>query len=237
MENVAATKKTSSFWTMKRREESIGWLFILPEFIGIALLGVFPLLFTVYLSFNDWNLVGGVSSISSIGLDNYKALFEDDKFIKALTNNLVFTAVSVPVGMAIALVMSVAIHNYKVPRLIIQPIIENSFIHGFRKHKLGASIHLRGYRNENELHISISDNGQGMSEQELRTMRKRLLHHDEVSDTESAQGIGLMNIMRRLQLTYGCEARLFVNDNKDGSGVTFVMVIPLSSNEESKKIG
>jgi len=97
---------------MKRKEESIGWLFIIPEFIGIALLGVFPLLFTIYLSFNDWNLVGGVSSINFIGMDNYKALFQDDKFMKALTNNLFFTAVSVPVGMAIALVMAVAIHSY-----------------------------------------------------------------------------------------------------------------------------
>ncbi|HEY0828854.1 MAG TPA: sugar ABC transporter permease [Bacilli bacterium] len=100
------------FWTMRRKEEWIGWLFVLPEFLGIALVGVFPLLFTIYLSFNDWNLVGGFSSIKYVGFENYLRLFHDDKFIKAATNNLIFTAITVPVGMAIALVMSVAIHSY-----------------------------------------------------------------------------------------------------------------------------
>ncbi len=127
--------------------------------------------------------------------------------------------------------------QFKVPRLIIQPIIENAFIHGFRKHRSEASISLRGFRNENELHISVSDNGQGISEHELETMRKRLSSPDENSAAESAQGIGLMNIMRRLKLTYGFEARLLVNNNKDGHGVTFVIVIPLPSNEQSKEIG
>lgn len=100
------------FWTMSRKEEWTGWLFIIPEYLGIALWGVFPLLFTIYLSFTDWNLVGGVSSISFTGFDNYTALLQDDKFRKAFMNNLLFTVITVPLGMAIALVMSVAIHSY-----------------------------------------------------------------------------------------------------------------------------
>lgn len=100
------------FWTMRRKEEWTGWLFIIPEYLGIALWGVFPLLFTIYLSFTDWNLVGGVSSISFTGFDNYTALLQDDKFRKAFMNNLLFTVITVPLGMAIALVMSVAIHSY-----------------------------------------------------------------------------------------------------------------------------
>ncbi|WP_391571385.1 carbohydrate ABC transporter permease [Cohnella sp.] len=98
-------------WTQARREALVGWLFVLPEFLGIVLLGAFPLLFSLYLSFTDWDLVGGLGSIRFVGLDNFQALLEDTKFMKALTNNLIYTAATVPVGMAIALVFAVIIHS------------------------------------------------------------------------------------------------------------------------------
>lgn len=98
-------------WTEKRREAGFGLLFVLPEFAGIALLGVFPLLFSLYLSFTEWDLVGGISSIHFIGLDNFKALLSDDKFRIALQNNMLYTFVSVPFAMAIGLLLAVLIHT------------------------------------------------------------------------------------------------------------------------------
>ncbi|TLS48236.1 sugar ABC transporter permease [Paenibacillus antri] len=101
-------KKT--FWNRKRRENAAGWLFIGPEVFGMLLLSVFPLGFSLALSFADWNLVGGVSSIRFVGWDNFIGLWEDDRFLKALRNNVLFTAATVPGVIVIALAMAAVIH-------------------------------------------------------------------------------------------------------------------------------
>jgi len=100
------SKYKKPFWTTSRKESLSGLLFIVPEFIGIALIGIFPLLFSLYLSFTEWNLVGGLDAINFIGLDNFKYLFKDVIFHKSLINNLIFSAVYVPFSIGIALVIA-----------------------------------------------------------------------------------------------------------------------------------
>ncbi|UQZ82610.1 hypothetical protein SK3146_01768 [Paenibacillus konkukensis] len=48
------------FWNTARKDAAIGWLFLAPEFLGMLVLGVFPIVFSLYLSLCDWNLVGGL---------------------------------------------------------------------------------------------------------------------------------------------------------------------------------
>ncbi|MGG1515576.1 sugar ABC transporter permease [Paenibacillus oryzisoli] len=100
-----------SFWTNRRREAAVGLFFVAPEFLGILLLGVFPLLFSLYLSFTEWNLVGGLSAIHFVGFDNYKALLHDDKLFFSLKNNAIYTLVTVPIGMALGFILAVIINS------------------------------------------------------------------------------------------------------------------------------
>ncbi|MFB6366100.1 carbohydrate ABC transporter permease [Paenibacillus elgii] len=100
-----------SKWNNSKKEALVGWLFLAPEFIGIVLLYVFPVLFSLYLSFSDWNLVGGISSIKFVGLENFAKLFDDEKVLMALKNNLIYTVLTVPVGMLLALLLAVLIHS------------------------------------------------------------------------------------------------------------------------------
>ncbi|MCP3773042.1 sugar ABC transporter permease [Paenibacillus sp. MZ04-78.2] len=104
---VTATSK----WNNSKKEALVGWLFLAPEFIGIVLLYVFPVLFSLYLSFSEWNLVGGISSIKFVGLENFAKLFDDEKVLMALKNNLIYTVLTVPVGMLLALLLAVLIHS------------------------------------------------------------------------------------------------------------------------------
>lgn len=106
-----ATRSQRIRWSNKKRETVVGYLFALPEIIGLLLFQVFSILFSLYLSFCDWNLVGGIDSIKFVGFANYAQLFEDHKFLLALKNNLIFTIVTVPIGMLIALIFAVIIHN------------------------------------------------------------------------------------------------------------------------------
>ena len=104
-------QKTGKFWTQRRKEALIGWLFLAPEIIGMLLLNVFALGFSLYLSFTSWDLLSGVSGIKFLGIDNYIKMFQDPTIIKALKNNLMYTVMTVPIPMAIALILAVLIHN------------------------------------------------------------------------------------------------------------------------------
>ncbi|SDC27918.1 multiple sugar transport system permease protein [Paenibacillus sp. UNCCL117] len=99
------------FWNNERKETLAGWLFLAPEFIGIVFLYVFPVFFSLYLSLSDWNLVGGLSSIKFVGLDNFVKLFQDEKVMLALKNNFIYTLLTVPIGMILALILAVIIHS------------------------------------------------------------------------------------------------------------------------------
>ncbi|WP_349304914.1 sugar ABC transporter permease [Paenibacillus sp. Marseille-Q4541] len=109
--SVKKTKIARKFWTPKRREALVGWLFLAPELIGMLLLNVFALGFSLYLSFTSWNLLSGISGIEFIGIGNYIKMFQDPAIIQALKNNLIYTIITVPVPIAIALILSVLIHN------------------------------------------------------------------------------------------------------------------------------
>ncbi|MCZ8520472.1 MULTISPECIES: carbohydrate ABC transporter permease [Paenibacillus] len=106
-----APKAESKFWNNRRKETLTGWLFLGPELIGILVLYVFPVFFSLYLSLCDWNLVGGLSAMKFIGLGNYVNLFQDPKITAALRNNLVYTLLTVPLGMVLALGLAVVIHS------------------------------------------------------------------------------------------------------------------------------
>ncbi|MFE5319490.1 carbohydrate ABC transporter permease [Paenibacillus sp. NPDC056579] len=108
---IKETARRRKFWNTARKDALIGWLFLAPEMIGMLALSVFPIVFSLYLSFSDWNLVGGLSSIKFVGLDNFRMLLEDDKFYMALKNNAVYTLFTVPIGMFLALLLAVVIHS------------------------------------------------------------------------------------------------------------------------------
>lgn len=114
--------------------------------------------------------------------------------------------------------------DFRIPRLMLQPIIENAVIHGFAMHPDHARIQLDANWIGQKLTITISDNGRGMTEDKLQALIAKLnLQHE--GDSSSNHGVGLINVARRLRLAYGNEAALKVRSNDDG-GVTFMLEIP-----------
>lgn len=116
MESIKQTvpenkRQARKFWTPHRKEALTGWLFLAPEIIGMLFLNVFALGFSLYLSLSDWDLLSGVEGIKFTGLDNYIKMFQDPTIIQALKNNLIYMVLTVPIPIAIALVLATLIHN------------------------------------------------------------------------------------------------------------------------------
>lgn len=95
-----------------RKQAVAGWLFLLPALLLFGLFLFFPLGFAVYMSFTQWGMIG---QPRWIGLANYVDLFRDPVFWTALKNTLIYT-LSVPVKVALALLIAVAL-NMKVRAL------------------------------------------------------------------------------------------------------------------------
>lgn len=73
----------------KRRFEAKQWapyLFISPFFVLFGVFSLFPLLFSVYLSFNQWDAASGVSAMNWVGFENYAFVLGDPWFLKSLGN-------------------------------------------------------------------------------------------------------------------------------------------------------
>lgn len=124
--------------------------------------------------------------------------------------------------------LSEACDQCLVPKLLIQPLIENSIKYGFRK-KMDICIRVEGHVEHGILCIRVSDDGLGMDEEEAKTLQQRLLTFDN-----SARSIGLRNLSRRLYLKYGSRSGLQIR-NTPGVGFAVDVHIEQTADRNAKE--
>ncbi|MGL5346457.1 MAG: sensor histidine kinase [Peptostreptococcaceae bacterium] len=116
--------------------------------------------------------------------------------------------------------------DYLIPKFTMQPILENSINHGIRKDSFDNLIDITVFNSENELTIIIEDNGKGITEEDLNSIKVNLK-----KDLQKASSIGLMNINNRLKLNFGDEYGININSivNK---GTCVEIKIPILRDED-----
>ena len=114
--------------------------------------------------------------------------------------------------------------NCEIIKMIIQPLIENSIYHGLSECSGNGKIIIQGTKVNNNLLLTISDNGIGISEEKLREL------NDYINDkNHNFTGIALRNINRRLKLNYGEEYGLEIF-SVEGKGTSMVLKLPFIIN-------
>ncbi|MFJ7725176.1 sensor histidine kinase [Neobacillus sp. NPDC097160] len=112
-----------------------------------------------------------------------------------------------------------------VPKMILQPIVENCFKHGFDQQVEKAVIHIEAYLNDDDMvSISVKDNGVGVTEGHLDRIRQELFG-GHIIEGKQRESIGLKNIFDRLQIYYGTQAAMSVESMEEG-GFTVTIQIP-----------
>ena len=107
------------------------------------------------------------------------------------------------------------------PRLILQPIIENSILHGMYDNEI-MTITLQISHCKTYIQIRISDDGRGLTAARVSALRAQL------SDIPENKHIGLTNVIKRLQLIYGDHFRYDIQSGV-GSGTSIILqLVPLS---------
>ena len=120
--------------------------------------------------------------------------------------------------------------NLVVPRLILQPLVENSIIHGPSERKAFCNIIIKAYIKDNYLYLEVEDDGQGMNEEQMRHFT------DKVKKTSGGfSGIGVFNIKERLNLYYGEKSSLkYFSDGKTYTRAQ--LKLPISQNLDEFKL-
>ncbi len=95
----------------EKRENRAGWLFVLPQVLGFAIFVAFPLFFSIYLCFSDWNFI---DLPTFVGTKNIEALFRDRIFWKSILNTLIYIAIVVPSTLLCSLSLAL-LTNRKLP--------------------------------------------------------------------------------------------------------------------------
>lgn len=113
--------------------------------------------------------------------------------------------------------------GYLVPKLCIQPLIENSIYHGIKPKLTEGHILIRiGINQDRLLEISVSDDGVGMSDAQVNELNRRLSE-----DTEfSSEHIGIKNVNHRIRLICGVQYGVTL-ESTEGVGTTARMELPL----------
>ncbi len=131
-------KKTKAVKSSEhKRENRYGYLCVMPWILGFFVFTLIPMIFSAVLSFCQWDIVTGLSTVEFIGLENYIDLFHDPDFYQALKVTFLFCLISIPfyqiMSLLIALLLNMSIRFMKAFRLVyflpsIIPVIASSMI-------------------------------------------------------------------------------------------------------------
>lgn len=113
--------------------------------------------------------------------------------------------------------------NVTVPKLILQPLVENAIYHGIKLKPGGGTITISGYQEGRDLTLSVHDNGAGVPPERLALIQKQL---GEPGGVDTKVGFGLFYIAERIALCYGKEYGVTI-ESAEGEGTTVTIRIPM----------
>lgn len=113
--------------------------------------------------------------------------------------------------------------SHLIPKLSIQPIVENAMAHGLEEMTSQCEINIYMYPKGREIEIVVEDNGPGMSEERIQAIYRGEIH-------SKSSGIGLKNIIERIKLMFGEDYGVRI-ESTPGVGTKVKIIIPYDGGE------
>ena len=113
------------------------------------------------------------------------------------------------------------LYPYKIIKLTLQPLIENSLYHGIKYKRAKGKITISGSLENGLIHFRVEDNGVGMKPEELEKLQREI----QKPCKETEKGFGLANVNERIRMNYGSRFGMTI-DSVEGKGTCVEIVIP-----------
>jgi multiple sugar transport system permease protein len=103
-----STVRRPAAW--RRRDRRWGWVFVGPQLVGMVLFILGPFVASLVLAFASWD---GLTALKWVGLANFIDQLTDELLLKSIVNTLLIALITVPVGLALALLIAVALEKLR----------------------------------------------------------------------------------------------------------------------------
>jgi len=174
-----------------------------------------------------------VKALSSIMEDNINRTGENFVYIKKELEHIqnFITIMRLRYGERIRFIIEVdnICKEYEIPKFILQPLLENAVYHGVENKIDGGEIKLSIRSLDENLFISVSDDGVGMSQHKLETLRESFNNNLKIEENDRTS-IGLFNVNKRIKLLYGLNYGLNI-ESIIQQGTKITISLPIYRNE------
>ncbi|MDE7132366.1 MAG: histidine kinase [Lachnospiraceae bacterium] len=123
------------------------------------------------------------------------------------------------------------LYQYKILKLTLQPLVENSLYHGIKYKRAKGKITVTGELAEGRIHFKVEDDGVGMEEKELDSLRKEIVKPCK----DTGKGFGLANVNERIRMNFGAEYGMTIN-SVQGKGTCVEVIIPAVLYEQAVQL-
>lgn len=172
-------------------------------------------------------IIVSLSKLLRASISNKKPLIKFREEIQYIKSYLLIQKIILGDRLETEYEIDEGILDYEVPKLILQPIVENSIIHGIERRRELGIICITANAESDNLVIKVSDNGNGIEASKLAM----LLNGTEYEDDSKHTHIGIQSVDKRIKILYGEEYGLEVT-SKVGMGTVVNIIIPLQIQEK-----
>lgn len=120
--------------------------------------------------------------------------------------------------------------HQKIPKLTIVTFAENACVHGIEKKTAPGWIFITVYRENEEMCIEVEDTGEGMTEKEFDSMRRKM-KNASIELLENEKGVGIINACLRLKMMSHDRVQFELN-GEEGTGVSVLIRLPFIESEK-----
>jgi two-component system sensor histidine kinase YesM len=169
------------------------------------------------------NLISAISNLMRISISNKQSLIPLEQELGYVKDYLYIQSIRYKDRLETVYDIDAALLGQVIPKLIIQPIVENAIVHGIEKSYDKNTLYISAIRMGGNIDIIVKDTGVGMPEEKV----KELLKEPETVKSSSAShtNLGIYAVHKRLQFLYGEDYGLSVQSEM-GEGTTVVIHIP-----------
>lgn len=169
-------------------------------------------------------IIESLTRVFRIGLSKGREMISLREEIQHVSSYLTIQKVRYSDRMDYTIDIEESILEEYVPKLILQPLVENSIYHGVKEKRGQGHISIEGKRIKDQIHLIVTDDGAGIEHEKLSLIRERL---DGIKKRDQIIGYGLFNVHERLQLTFG-DAYNMVIKSVLGKGTEIRLIMTLT---------